>query len=169
MLDGVGGRSRFDLPCRLNPTLGVPLPSVLSGVMDLDVLRVGSLAVVADRETRPSPSPSLISDSIARSRLPFTPLSTIVFLCWSPKPMSRSRASLIVVSLSSSKFTLAPISCDGLLEPCDDGRRTSNAGRALSFFERDVNGNRDDADLSPNLDEFLGGSGGGMPSSERGL
>jgi hypothetical protein len=42
---------------------------------------------------------------------------------------------------------------------------SSCAAAALaSFFAREDNGNIDEADLNPNL-EFLGGSGGGVPSS----
>jgi hypothetical protein len=35
-----------------------------------------------------------------------------------------------------------------------------------SLFARDDRGKIDEADLKPNLIEFLGGNGGGVPSSE---
>lgn len=59
---------------------------------------------------------------------------------------------------------------DGLLVGLGDGARTASTAAAIraSFFDFDDRGNMEEADLKPNLAEFFGGNGGGVPSSRSG-
>lgn len=138
----------------------------VKGDIDLEVRRL--LAFGDGRGERLSPSPRRISDSTARSRLPLTPLSTMVFRCWSWNPISRSLASLFVNSSWPSDPDEAPKPREDPLGGAAPGDRVCPASSPFvnlaSFLAREERGNIEDADRKPNL-EFLGGRGGGVPSS----
>jgi hypothetical protein len=126
-------------------------------------------------ETPPSPSRTKVS--MAFSMFPFTPFRTMVLRFSSVNPMSRNCASFSAARSLLSWPKLAPKTFEGLLRSSPIGLR-GGVSRGLwksslwccgLFLDRNDRGNPEGLDLFDfvkNRLPVLGGSGGGVPSSE---